>query len=154
VRIGQQLLQSSRVSSEHLRSALRRQSSELVYEVLRWKDGFFEFRRDATAPRGDDTALALHVSQLILEGYRRMEDWRHIEATLGVFDDVLVRDNTEADRTGMAAALTRNEHLVLAAIDGHRSVRDVLSAVQLPAFDGCRILAQFIGAGIVRRRAA
>ncbi|MFO0665170.1 MAG: response regulator [Polyangiaceae bacterium] len=154
VRIGQQLIQSGRVSSENLRNALRRQSSELVYEVLRWKDGFFEFRRDATMPRVDDTALGLHVSQLILEGYRRMEDWRHIEATLGVFDDVLVRDNTEADRSGMSAALTRNEHLVLAAIDGVRSVREVLAAVQLPAFDGCRILAQFIGAGLVRRRAS
>ena len=154
VRIGQQLLKSGRVSSESLRNALRRQSSELVYEVLRWKDGFFEFRRDASVVRGDDTALAFHVSQLILEGYRRMEDWRHIEATLGVFDDVLVRDNTEADRTGMAAALTRNEHLVLAAIDGSRSVREVLASVQLPAFDGCRILAQFIGAGLVRRRAS
>ena len=44
VLLGDALLQSSLITEEQLRSALARQSSELIYEVLRWPKGWFEFR--------------------------------------------------------------------------------------------------------------
>ena len=50
--------------------------------------------------------------------------------------------------------LARPERIVLEAIDGDRTVRDIIAASHMSSFDACRILLQFLEARIVRRRQA
>ncbi len=122
-------------------------SSELVYEVLRWSVGKFEFRAHERSALADRARLALHAPTLVLDGLRRVESWRHIEANLGDFDDIL------ASRPGLAGVslqrLGEHEQRVLALIDGERTVRQVIAASNLSSFDACRILAELLGSGML-----
>jgi hypothetical protein len=87
-----------------------------------------------------------------MEGFRRVDEWRLIEESIH-FDEVLLRDQVAVDALG-SEKLTRQEQLVLDAIDGQRTVREIISSVVVGSFDACKILYQFLQSRLVRRRAA
>ncbi len=149
--LGDVLVQSGRVSEAQLREALSRQASELIYEVLRWKVGRFELRYQPATAQAERARLGLPVGSVIMEGFRRVDEWRVVEASLGSFESVLQRDPMAIDALGVGR-LARPERVVLDTIDGERTIREVVAASHLSSFDACRILGQFLEARVVRRR--
>jgi hypothetical protein len=152
--LGDMLVEAGHVNETQLKEALTKQSSELIYELLRWQAGRFEFRQRATSPLAERARLAMPVASIVMEGFRRVDEWRVIEARLGSFDQVLLPDPASVDSMGGDTKLPRAEQAVLAAIDGERTVREVIIASHLSSFDACRILFQLIEARLVRRKAA
>ena len=150
--LGNLLVESGKVSKAQLDAGLARQSSELVYEVLRWQSGRFEFRRERPTPLAESARLGLPVAQVVMEGFRRVDEWRQVETGLGSFDAVLQRDTVAIDTLG-EGRLARAERTVLEAIDGERTVREIISACHMSSFDVCKILFQLLEARLVRRRA-
>jgi CheY-like chemotaxis protein len=151
--LGDMLLEANRISEEQLRVSLVRQASELIYEVLRWQKGRFEFRRQPPSPQADRAKLSLPVASVVMEGFRRVDEWRVVEASLGSFESVLQRDPMAIEALGVER-LSRPEGLVLDIIDGERTIREILAASHMSSFDACRILTQLLEARVVRRRAA
>ena len=151
--LGDLLVDSGRVSREQLRDALARQSSELVYEVLRWPRGRFEFRRDALPALAESAQLGLPVASVVMEGFRRVDEWRLVEAGLGSFEGVLQKDATAIEAMGVDR-LDKPEERMLEMVDGERTVREIIEQSHMSSFDACKILFQLIEARLVRRRAA
>jgi DNA-binding response OmpR family regulator len=151
--LGDMLVEAGHVNETQLREALTKQSSELIYEVLRWQAGRFEFQQRVTSQLAERARLAMPVASVVMEGFRRVDEWRVIEARLGSFDQVLLPDPASVDSLG-DEKLARAEQSVLEAIDGERTVREVIAASHLSSFDACRILFQLIEARLVRRKAA
>ena len=151
VLLGDALLNVGRITPDQLKSALARQASELVYEVLRWPKGWFEFRVVPPAPLALRAQLGLPVASVVMEGFRRVDEWRLVEPGLGSFECVLVQDPVAIAQLP-PSQLARPERVVLDAIDGERTVRQVIAASHLSSFDACRILLQFLEARVVRRR--
>jgi DNA-binding response OmpR family regulator len=151
VLLGDTLLQSGLVTEEQLKSALARQSSELIYEVLRWPKGWFEFRIVIAPVLARKAKLGLPVASVVLEGFRRVDEWRLVEQGLGSFESKLVRDPVAIDALRLDD-LARPERVVLEAIDGDRTVREIIAHSHMSSFDACRVLLQFLEARIVRRR--
>lgn len=149
--LGTLLVEAGRITEGDLREALVAQSSELLYEVLRWPRGRFEFRRQPPEVLVTSARLGMSIASIVMEGFRRVDEWRVIERTLGSFDAVVVKDDAELAKLDIEA-LPKQERVVLDALTGERSVRDVISASHLSSFDACRILAQFLEARVVRRR--
>jgi hypothetical protein len=149
--LGDILVDSGRVSRDQLRDALARQSSELVYEVLRWPRGRFEFRREALPALAESGRLGLPVASVVMEGFRRVDEWRLVEASLGNFESVLQKDPVALDAVGLER-LTQTEQRMLERIDGERTVRELVAQSHMSSFDACRILFQLIEARLVRRR--
>ncbi len=149
--LGYRLLQAGRITEEQLRAALTRQASELAYELLRWQAGRFEFRRKAAPPLAQAARLGLAVASVVMEGFRRVDEWRHLEATLGSFEEVLVRDPLALESV-RSEQLPRQERIVLDAIDGERTIRQIVDKSHLSSFDACRVLVQLLEARLVRRR--
>ena len=151
--LGDQLLRYGRISKEQLKLALTRQSSELLYEVLRWTSGRFELRKRTASASARRAKLGLAVPSVVMEGFRRVDEWRLLEKKLGSFDDVLLRD--EVALSALAAlggdTIEKVERTVLDAIDGKRSIREVVAASHLSSFDACRVLVQLLEARLVRR---
>jgi len=152
--LGDMLVEAGSVTEQQLKDALVKQSSELIYEVLRWQAGRFEFRQRASSALADRARLAMPVASVVMEGFRRVDEWRVIEARLGSFDQVLLPDPASVDSMGGDKKLGNAEQAVLGAIDGERTVREVIAASHLSSFDACRILFQLIEARLVRRSAA
>jgi hypothetical protein len=67
---------------------------------------------------------------------------------------VLHCDQIAIDRMTDKTRLTDRERTVLDAIDGRRTVRQIVDAVDASTFDVCKILYQFLNSHLVRRRAA
>ena len=151
--MGEALVQRGLVTEEQVRRALVRQTSELVYEVVRWKTGRFSFLVGAESPTAAKARLGLETGMLVMEGFRRVDEWRLIEGTFD-FDEILYPDPVAIERLGSETNLTRRERAVLEAIDGERSIRDILGGMQGSSFELCKILYQFLNSRIVRRKAA
>jgi CheY-like chemotaxis protein len=151
--LGDLLVNAGRVTREQLREALARQSSELVYEVLRWPRGRFEFRRETLPMLAESARLALPVASVVMEGFRRVDEWRVVEATLGSFESVLLADSGAVDALGVER-LAKPEQRLLEMIDGERTVREIVEHSHMSSFDACKILFSLLEARLVRRRAA
>ena len=155
------------LTAEQLKRTMVRQTSELVYETLRWTHGFFQLRRadggatDAVVgelARGASleelargAALAINIDRLLLEGYRRVDEWRVIERVVDNFDRVFVRDETKIAALPRGT-FTREELAVLERVDGRLSVREIVRALRLGSFDVSRILFRLLRTKLIRAR--
>jgi DNA-binding response OmpR family regulator len=151
--LGDLLVDSGRVTRDQLREALARQSSELVYEILRWPRGRFEFLREPVPALAESAQLGLPVASVVMEGFRRVDEWRLVEAGLGSFDSVLQRDGVAVDAVGLER-LAKGEQRLLEMVDGERTVREIIEQSHMSSFDACKVLFQLLEARLVRRRAA
>jgi CheY-like chemotaxis protein len=149
--LGEALINYGLISDEDLQRALIRQTSELIYDALRWPKGRFSFSKNS-AETPEAAKLGLPVASIVMEGFRRVDEWRLIEGEIQ-FDEVLLRDQVAVDAMG-AEKLSRQEQLILETIDGQRTVREILATVDVGSFDACKTLYQFLQSRLVRRRAA
>lgn len=150
--LGERMMELGLATESQVRSALERQTSELVYELVRWKTGRFAFDVGVADEAAHQVALHIPVTALVMEGFRRVDEWRLIEGTFD-FDEVLYRDELAIDRLGNDD-LTQQERSVLEAIDGERTVREIVEESKGNSFDLCKILYQFVNSRLVRRKAA
>jgi DNA-binding response OmpR family regulator len=151
--IGEALVELGFVSKETVTKALARQTSELVYEVVRWKMGRFSFTVGAEHPAATKAALSMETSSLVMEGFRRVDEWRMIEGSFD-FDDVLYPDAGAIERLGQEANLTHTERAVLSAIDGEKTIRELVNDLPQSSFEVCKVLYQFLNSHLVRRKNA
>ena len=151
--LGELLIQLGMVTEDQVRRGLTRQTSELLYEAVRWNAGRFAFTVGAENPAAAKAALAMETGPLVMEGFRRVDEWRLIEGSFD-FDEVLFKDAVAIDRLGEQTNLTRQERQVLEAIDGERTIREIVDAMNISSFELCKILYQFLNSRLVRRKAA
>lgn len=151
--LGDYLVDECIVSAEELTRALVQQTSELLYEVVRWRKGRFRFLHLAENAMAEQAKLGLPTGGLIMEGFRRVDEWRLIEDSFD-FTDVLFRDEMAIEKLLEQGKLTEQERAVLAHIDGENSVGEVVDAAAGSSFEVCKILYQLLNSRLVRRRAA
>lgn len=149
---GADLIARGLVTRDALTRAMVRQTSELAYEALRWRAGFFQFRRtEELSLLARDAALQINVDRMLLEGYRRVDEWRIIEREISNFDEVFVRNDNKIAETPRGT-FTRDELAVLEQIDGRQSVRDVVRKLRLGSFDVSKMFFRLRRARLIRRR--
>jgi CheY-like chemotaxis protein len=151
--LGSQLVKLGYITQEDLHQALVRQTSELVYEALRWPHGQIRFERQADRPEAKDARLGLPISSILMEGLRRVDEWRLIEEQIHSFDQVLIPDLEALAATG-TSRMSREERVVLEAVDGERSVREIVEATAMGSFEVCKILFQLMTSRLVKQRPA
>ncbi len=149
--LGEELERRGVVKPEQLREALKRQSSELVYEAVRWRNGRFSFDVGQSCPEATMAQLALNPGGLLMEGFRRVDEWQLIEGSFK-FDDVIMPDQAAIERLSERSEFEPLEELVLATIDGKLNVRQIVDEVDASTFDVCKALYQFLNSGMVRRK--
>jgi CheY-like chemotaxis protein len=149
--LGDTLKELGLVEPDAVTHAVTRQTSELVFEVVRWKHGRFIFTI-GIPPEVSTVRLGLSTSALVMEGFRRVDEWRLIEGTID-FEEVLAKDVTAIERLGDDAKLTQREEMVLDAIDGESTVREIVDSVGGSSFEICKIFYQLVNSRLVRRKA-
>jgi DNA-binding response OmpR family regulator len=151
--LGETLVQQGHATEQQIKTALVQQTSELVYELARWNKGRFGFHIGVENPIAQKAQLGLPSGALVMEGFRRTDEWRLIEGSFD-FDEVLHRDQGAIERVGAQSKLTKRERAVLQAIDGERTVREIVDQMGGSSFELCKILYQFLNSRLVRRQAA
>ena len=147
--LGSQLVKLGYISVEELRTVLAHQTSELIYEALRWRRGSFRFVRFASRPEAETANLSLPLASILMEGLRRVDEWRLIEEQVRSFSHIPRRDE-EALRTIDLSRLSATERFVLDLVDGASSVHEIINASQMSSFDVCKVLFQMATSRLVR----
>jgi hypothetical protein len=150
--LGEALIRAGRASEDQVRAALERQTSELLYEAVRWKEGRFVFLVNDSCPEATLAQLGLAPGGLLMEGFRRVDEWQLIEDSFD-FDDVLRKDDARIGRLSEENPLNEQERMVLRAINGKRTVREVIDEVAASNFEACKTIYQLINSRLVVRDA-
>jgi hypothetical protein len=156
--IGQQLVKMNYVNDGEVKEALVRQTQERIFELLRWPSGKFSFTTTRDLPQlavdpGFGAALSLEVDGILMEGFRRVDEWHLIEREIDDFDAVFLR-NEEAVQNVGRARLTRDELAVLELVNGKNSVKDIMRNSRMASFDVSKMLFRLLSIKVIRRRVA
>jgi DNA-binding response OmpR family regulator len=149
--LGQLLVQRGYLSQQDLARVLERQSCELVYEALLWRQGRYAFRAGAASREADQAQLGLSAESILMEGFRRVDEWLLIEEKIEDFDVVFVRDDLAVERFGLDK-LTHEERTVLDAVDGRRALREIVDLTQMGSFLVSKLLFRLLSVQLIRKR--
>jgi DNA-binding response OmpR family regulator len=150
--IGQQLVKLGYLAEGDLKTCLIRQSSELIYEILRWRHGRFRFAAGAELPPSAiDAALGLDVEAVLMEGYRRVDEWHLIERAIDNFDIVFLRNEDSVAQMGRGR-LTREELAVLELVNGKTTVKELIRKTRMGSFEVSKMLYRLLSIKLIRRR--
>jgi len=150
--IGQQLVKLGHIVETDLKACLTRQSSELIYEILRWRHGRFRFAAGLELPPAViDAALGLDVEAVLMEGYRRVDEWHLIERAIDNFDVVFLRNEDSVAQMGRGR-LTREELAVLELVNGKNTVKEIIRKSRMGSFEVSKMLYRLLSIKLVRRR--
>jgi DNA-binding response OmpR family regulator len=150
--IGSQLVKLGYISEADLKQSLTRQSSELVYEILRWRFGSFRFAAGHELPApAVEAALELDVEAILMEGFRRVDEWHLIERAIDDFDLVFLRNEDAVAQMGRGR-LTREELAILELVNGKNSVKDIIRKSRMGSFEVSKMLYRLLSIKLVRRR--
>ncbi|MBI2375920.1 MAG: DUF4388 domain-containing protein [Deltaproteobacteria bacterium] len=140
-RLGEILKRLGAIVEEDLLQALERQTSELVYEAVRWTTGKFTIWASEILPwEATQAGFKLPIQHLLLEGMRRIDDWHRLIAVLG--HNVILDRLDGADTR--AAALSPGQLLLLRYIDGRRTVEELIRASRRPSYYAVKHLSQLL----------
>jgi CheY-like chemotaxis protein len=142
------------LSQTGLRKAMAKQTAALLFESLRWSSGRFSFRVQTGLPAvAREAGLGLAVDGLILEGLRRVEEWRVIEQEIGDFDMTFVRNEDKLATFGRGQLL-REEAAIADLVNGRNTVRDLIQISKMGSYDVTQILFRLLRSKLIRRRVA
>lgn len=149
--LGQMLVKHGHMTESELRGCLAEQSSELIYEILRWRQGQFRFEAGKPLPQTVlDAGLGLDVEAVLMEGYRRVDQWHLVERSIDNADLVFLRNEDSVAHMGRGR-LTRDELAVLDLVNGKNTVKDIVQKSRLGSFDVAKLLHQLLSVKLVRR---
>jgi CheY-like chemotaxis protein len=152
--LGAYLCARGLLTHSRLHKAMAKQTSALVFESLRWGSGRFTFRPLIELPaQAREAALSLAVDGLILEGLRRVEEWRVIEQEIGDFDMTFVRNEDKLASYGRGQ-LQRGEATIADLVNGKNTVRDLIQISNMGSYDVTQVLFRLLRSKLIRRRVA
>jgi hypothetical protein len=118
---------------------------DIVYGAFEWKQGTFRFML-TDHPHAEKIALKSSVSNVIVEGCRRLDEWQRIRERLPSDDAYPV-----PARGGAAASvnLPPLEQEILGQVDGARSIATIVQRVPHDLFTVLAALLQLLNAGLI-----
>jgi DNA-binding response OmpR family regulator len=150
--IGAQLVKLGYLTNDDLKQALRAQTCELIYEILRWNFGAFTFRATRDLPeQAVEAGLGLDVEGVLMEGFRRVDEWHLIEREIDNFDVVFLRNEDAVAQMGRGR-LTREELAVLELVNGKNTVKEIVRTSKMGSFEVTKMLYRLLSIKLIRRR--
>jgi DNA-binding response OmpR family regulator len=150
--LGQQLVKLGYLSETEVKAVVTRQTCELVYEILRWNFGRFGFRATRDLPHlAIEAGLALEVEGILMEGFRRVDEWHLIEREIENFDLVFLRNEDAVSQMGRGR-LTREELTILELVNGKNTVKEIIRQSRMGSFDVSKMLYRLLSIKLIRRR--
>jgi CheY-like chemotaxis protein len=150
--LGAQLVKMGFIASDDLKVAIRQQTCELVYDLLRWSSGKFAFCGAVEiSPVAAEAGLELSVDGILMEGFRRVDEWHLIEREIDNFDLVFLRNEDAVARMGRGR-LTREELAILELVNGKNTVKEIVRQSRMGSFEVSKMLYRLLSIKLIRKR--
>ena len=132
------------VEAPRIEAVAREQIITTVFEIVVVGADSFSFRTGGGDPLG--VAVRLDHTAVITEAERRRAQWQRIAELIPSTAIVpALSPELPGGRAGMT--ITADEWQVLAQLDGHRTVAEVISVLGQSAFEVCGVLYELLRAG-------
>ncbi|HEX8153021.1 MAG TPA: DUF4388 domain-containing protein [Thermoanaerobaculia bacterium] len=143
--LGKILVMIEVINEKDLQRLMRLKAEEEIYDVFLWKDGDFYFVDDQL-PQQEMIPLQVDVTGIIMEGTRRVDEWGRLRElvasdTLVPVIDVPIEPNAPLDEA---------QHQIVNAIDGKRSIAQIVLESRSSAFNVTSTLYGLVREGYVR----
>jgi Domain of unknown function (DUF4388) len=148
-RQGTMLVENGAIRARDLVDGVRDQVQEIIYSLVAWDDGFFEFT-EGRIPSREVILLQMSTPNLLLEGIRRVDRWSRIRAGVGPLSQRYAMAATSGAVMG-AASLQKPELDLVASLDGVLSVEEICRLSRQPDFVACRTIWALWAAGVLDR---
>jgi len=135
-RFGDIALQKGVLNPSQLDDFLKVQVSEVVYDAFVWKTGAFAFF-DAIDLPPQAVTISIDLSNLIMEGARRIDEW---EECLRLLPDSSVVFRVSADPEAEKITLSLDEWKILFLINGQRTLEELCRDTEADAFQVYRLV--------------
>jgi len=137
-RWGDIALQTGALTPSELDDYLKVQVSEVIYDAFVWKGGDFTFYDGIDLPPQAVT-ISIDLSNLIMEGARRIDEWAECLRLLPESDIVF---RVVADPEAEKITLSLEEWRILFLINGQRTLEEQLDGLRRLTATGIRRLAR------------
>jgi hypothetical protein len=146
LRLGQVLLSAGWVSEKDLEDAVRGQTEDAVFDLLRWEVGEFTW---ASGERVEaEVPVAVSVENLIMEASRRLDEMDIITRKIPSVDAVMAMA-AKPPEGAVEINITPDEWRLLVLVNGSRSVATIAETVGVDDFDALKTLYGMLSAGLV-----
>jgi len=148
-RHGEILVELGIISRQSLNWAVKEQVKEIIMSLFGWDRGTYSFV-SMDPLEGEPITLKAKTLDLILEGTRRITDWRTIRRAVGSLESCFA---AREESRGLVRELyiRPREKEVLQALERPASVREICSRLRIADFEICRTLMGFDAIGMVER---
>ncbi len=139
--LGRILVMIGAIAEEEVSELLKLKAAETIYDIFLWTEGAFEFV-DSELPNLPMVPISVDVTGIVLEGLRRFDEWQRIRTRIRSLREIpAIVAPVEMD------TLPDRERLILAAIDGLRSIEELADATHNPDFFAARFVWELLEAG-------
>ena len=135
-RFGQIAIQKGILTDEEIHESLKVQVSEVVYDAFVWTEGSFRFSEDLQLPDYAVT-IAVDLSNLMMEGSRRIEEW---EKAVHLLPDENVVFRVVSVPKDDKITLSADEWKVLFLVNGQRTLAELVTEAEDDALNVYRII--------------
>ncbi|MFZ2492950.1 MAG: DUF4388 domain-containing protein [Thermoanaerobaculia bacterium] len=139
--LGKILVMIDVISEPDLQRFMRLKAEEEIYDIFLWKDGEFYFV-DNELPQMEMVPLQVDVTGIIMEGTRRVDEWGRIREVIP-HEGVIPSLEKPIDMT----ELEEVEEQIVRAIDGKRSIAEIVLESRSSAFVVSSTIATFMRRG-------
>ncbi|MEO8430028.1 MAG: DUF4388 domain-containing protein [Acidobacteriota bacterium] len=150
-RLGAVLVELGYAARSVVEAEARRLMEQIVSSALSWPEGRFEFVPSAGGESGEDIAVQLSVTAMIVEGIRRVPESERFVNLLGDLSRVPHRVSALASQLE-TAALPDEAAGILRLADGERNARALLDAAPGSNVTAAKVLFTMAYCGFVEMR--
>lgn len=144
--LGRILINRQLVTEAEIRRIVQLKVEESIYDTFLWNMGSFEFHDGATSHQ-KSMLLSLDVTGIVLEGARRLDDWKRIRRIIRGGDAVLAPiSEAIAERLPLAS----EDADILARLDGLKRVDQLVVDMRMPEYKINKLLFDLHEKGLVR----
>ncbi len=148
--LGRILVDKGYVSLKILEKYNTKQVEEILYNLLLWKKGKFEYK-DARLNLAGMVVTQLNPMKLILEASRRIDEMSVLETVI-TSDKLIFIISGNVDNKD-EIKLNANEWRILSLIDGSRTIRQIITKSGYDEFAVYKIFFSLISYGVIEPRA-
>ena len=144
--LGRILINRQLVTEAEIRKIVQLKVEEAIFDTFLWELGSFEFH-DGAPSHQKSMLLSLEVTGIVLEGARRMDEWKRIRKSLKGNDAVL---GAISEAIAENLPLAAEDADILARLDGVKTLDQILIEMRAPEFKVNKLLFDLVEKGLVR----
>jgi len=158
-KLGDILIERGVLNKDGLRKVLRLQTEEVLFRVLQWEDGLYEFHQMPVRYERD-IYRQISAEHILMEGYRRLDEWKVIRSDVPSPDMVfnlgaeaipcLEEGKLNLDRRELRK-LSEEDKKILSLIDGNRTVREIRDVSLLGEFESLKAFSNLLKGGFIEQ---